>query len=43
MSAFVDEMLVHLWFAFLLITFAGCAEGIRRLSRRERIVRGERN
>jgi hypothetical protein len=39
----MNDILIHLWFAFLLITFGGCVEGIRRLSRRERIARGERN
>lgn len=37
----MNEILVHLWFAFLLVTFGGCIEGIRRLSRRERLVRGD--
>jgi hypothetical protein len=43
MSAYLNDNLIHLWFAFLLIAFGGCLEGIRRLSRRERITRGVRN
>jgi|GEM_PF-3459899 len=39
----MNDIMVHLWLAFLLITFGGCIEGIRRLSRRERTARGERN
>lgn len=39
----MNDILIHLWFSFLLITFGGCVEGIRRLCRRERITRGERN
>lgn len=39
----MNDILVHLWLACRLVAFGGCLEGIRRLSRRERVMRGERN
>jgi hypothetical protein len=38
----MNEILIHLWLAFFLVTFCGCFVGIRRLDRRRRIARGER-
>jgi hypothetical protein len=37
-----SDILLHLWLAFLLVSFGGCIEAIRRLLRRELIARGIR-
>jgi hypothetical protein len=42
MIAFLETNLVHLYFGSLLIMFGGCFWGVRRLSRRARVVRGDR-
>lgn len=42
MIAFLDKNLVHFYLGSMLIIFGGCLWGIRRLTRRMRIVRGER-
>lgn len=41
MSIIPSDILLHLWLAFMLILGGCCVEGIRRLSRHERIVRGD--
>lgn len=42
MIDFPNDILIHLWLGFLLILACGCVEGIRRLTRRSRIARGNR-
>jgi len=39
----MNDILIHLWFAFLLVAYGGCLEGIRRVSRRQRVARGGGN
>jgi hypothetical protein len=43
MSAYLNDHVVHLWFAFLVIVGVGTWCGIRHLARRLRVARGERN
>ncbi|WP_259741071.1 hypothetical protein [Pseudomonas frederiksbergensis] len=40
MIAYLNDILIHLWLAFMLIVFGGCLAGIRWLDRRYRIARG---
>lgn len=40
MITFVSENLIHFYLAGMLVIGGGCIEGIRRLMRRDRIVRG---
>ncbi len=40
MSAFLNDILIHLFFAFMLVAAGGVLWGIRRLERRARIARG---
>ncbi len=42
MIAFLDSNLVHFYFGSMLIVFGWALWGIRRFTRRMRIVRGER-
>ncbi|WP_269669289.1 hypothetical protein [Pseudomonas glycinae] len=42
MIAFLENNLLHLYFGSLLILFVACMWGICRLTRRARMVRGER-
>ncbi|WP_259696291.1 hypothetical protein [Pseudomonas brassicacearum] len=41
MSAYLNDILIHLWLVFMLIVAGGVLQGIRLLARRERIARGE--
>ena len=42
MSAYLNDILIHLWLGFMLIVGCGAWCGIRHLDRRRRIARGER-
>jgi hypothetical protein len=42
MSSYPNEILFHLWLGFMLILSGGVLYGIRRLTRRQRLVRGDR-
>jgi hypothetical protein len=43
MSAYLNDILIHLWLIFMLIVGGGAWCAIRRLARRLRMARGERN
>jgi len=43
MSAYLNDILIHLWLIFMLIVGGGALCGIRHLARRRRMARGERN
>lgn len=38
----MNDILIHLWLAFLLVLSGGLIESCRRLLRRDRIARGVR-
>ena len=42
MSAYLIDILIHLWLGFMVILASGVWCGIRHLHRRYRIARGER-
>lgn len=42
MSAYLNDILIHLWLIFMLIAAGGALHGIRLLTRRKRLARGER-
>jgi flagellar biogenesis protein FliO len=42
MIAFLEKNLIHFYLGSMLIMFGGCFWGVRRLSRRARIARGNR-
>ena len=42
MSAYLNDILIHLWLGFMLIVSGGVWCGIRHIDRRRWIARGER-
>jgi hypothetical protein len=42
MTAYLSEYLIHVYLAFMLVSAGGLLWGIRRLERRARIARGNR-
>lgn len=42
MSAYLNDILIHLWLGFMLIVAAGVWCGIRHLERRLKIAQGDR-
>jgi hypothetical protein len=42
MSSYPNDILVHLWLCFMLLVAGAVHWGIRRLARRSRIARGNR-
>ena len=42
MSAYLNDILIHLWLVFLLVVAGGVWFGIRHVGRRIRIAQGER-
>ncbi len=43
MSAYLNDILIHLWLGFMLIVAGGVLRGIRLLARRQRMAQGGRN
>lgn len=42
MSAYLNDILIHLWLGFMLIVSGGVLQGIRLFARRKRLARGDR-